>query len=120
MRVSERFVDGAVVLMLDGRMTVDRQSEPLIYEVCRWFALGHRCQVLDLRRVSYLDSGCLGEVAAAYQFLMNRGGSLSLLHVPRRIQQLLGIAGLRTIRTLTSDHDVRRIVSASALATAGR
>ena len=72
MTVSVRMTDNVVIFDLNGRMTVNRDGEPLGDYVTRWLARGHRHQVLDLAKVSYMDRTCLGEIVTAYQFLRRR------------------------------------------------
>ena len=68
MTVSVRVISDVVILDVNGRMTVNRDGEPLGDHVSRWLARGHRHQ-LDLANVSYMDSTCLGEIVTAYQLL---------------------------------------------------
>ncbi len=51
MRISERFIDDAVILVLDGRMTVDRPGDPLVCNVSRLFGIRFRYRVLDLFKI---------------------------------------------------------------------
>ncbi len=119
MTVSVRVIDDVVILDLNGRMTVNRDGEPLGDHVTRWLARGHRHQVIDLANVSYMDSTCLGEIVTAYQLLHTRGGCLALMHVPQRVQRLLDIAGLTMLRILTAEQDVTQLAKGPALAPTG-
>ena len=119
MRVLVRVIDDVVIFELNGRMTVNRDGEPLGDYVTRWLARGHRHHVLDLAKVSYMDSTCLGEIVTAYQLLHTRGGCLALMHVPPRIQRLLDIAGLTMLRILASEQEVAQLAEGQALAPTG-
>ena len=94
-------------------------DEPKQYKGYLKSALAYRHQVLDLAKVSYMDSTCLGEIVAAYQLLLSRGGCLALMHVPQRIQRLLDIAGLEMLRIITSDQELAELADREALSVGG-
>jgi stage II sporulation protein AA (anti-sigma F factor antagonist) len=58
---------------------------------------GARLIVLDLRRVSYMDSTCLGELIDVRMTLKRHGGQLRLVNVPAHVQRLLDISRLSDV-----------------------
>lgn len=63
----------------------------------RLLAEGGRRLVLDLRKVTYMDSTCLGELIEASCLARQQGAELRLINVPPRIQRLLDISGLNAM-----------------------
>ena len=53
--------------------------------------------VLDMTRVRYVDSVGLGELVEAYAAVKNRGGALKLMHVGRRLRDLLVVSRMLTV-----------------------
>jgi len=93
MTIEERFVGGVVILDIDGRIGEDDADE---FHLCVQDALsrGRRRIVLNVAAVPYLDSTALGEIARAYTSASRLGGTVKLLHVCPRVQQLLAITRL--------------------------
>jgi anti-anti-sigma factor len=53
--------------------------------------------LLNLTHVSYVDSTGIGEIAGAYTRVVREGGSLTLVAVSARIQELLDTTNLGSI-----------------------
>jgi anti-anti-sigma factor len=90
-------------LTLDG-VTVVRVDPVLTYEagaaLLDAVKLGDRAStrwVLDMRRVSYIDSAGLGALLAVYRHLSSRGGGLRLVRLGPRGQRLLAMTALGDI-----------------------
>jgi anti-sigma B factor antagonist len=66
--------------------------------------------LLNLAEVSYIDSSGIGELVSGFTTVSNAGGSLKLLNLTKRIQDLLQITKLYTIFEVFDDE-------AAALAT---
>jgi anti-sigma B factor antagonist len=58
---------------------------------------GQKKLVLDLGRVSYVDSAGLGELVQAHATTKNKGGVLKLLGINKRLKDLLTITKLVTV-----------------------
>jgi anti-sigma B factor antagonist len=95
--LTEREVDGASVMTLAGRLTVNDQANLLKSAVAAAAERGTRHVVLDLGAVKYIDSTRLGELIAAHVTLSRLGGRLCLAAVPPRVTELLGMAGLEGV-----------------------
>jgi anti-sigma B factor antagonist len=59
--------------------------------------------VLDLKKVSFLDSAGLGELAANIKRARERGGDIRLLRAPRRIRDLFDLVGLARVIRMFDD-----------------
>jgi anti-anti-sigma factor len=73
-------------------MTAGRCDERLPERVKQLLSGGVTQLVLDLRRVSYMDSTCLGEIIEACVTLRRHGGQLTLVNIPPQVQRLLDIS----------------------------
>ncbi len=94
MIITERERDGVVVLAVEGRLTMNDGRGLLKAAVDRLMARGVTDVVLNLERLRYLDSACLGELIQAHVSLCRRDGHLKLASVPAHLEALLRLAGL--------------------------
>jgi len=92
--VIEHVLGDAAVLQLGGPLTTPGAGDQLQHAVARLALEGRRLIVADLARVSAIDASGLGSIVAAYRTCAENLGHLRLVHVPRRIQQLIDITGL--------------------------
>ncbi len=97
MEIAERSVDGVTVLDLKGKMTLGEGDELLKDKINSLLASGHKKLVLNLEGVPYIDSAGLGEVVRTYTTVSRQGGSLKLLNLTKRIEDLLAITKLLTV-----------------------
>ena len=81
--ITERRVDDVTILELDGRLVLEEGEIPLRDCVDRLVAEGHSRIVLDLRRVTRLDSAGIGMLVCKYMTALRRGGALKLLQITR-------------------------------------
>jgi anti-sigma B factor antagonist len=64
---------------------------------------GHKKILVDLGEVNYVDSSGVGELISAYTSARNQGGELKLLHLTKKIQDLLQITKLYTVFDVKDD-----------------
>ncbi len=93
----EKLVSGVMVLDLRGRVTLGEETEALRERIKRLVAAGHSRIVVNLGEVSYLDSVGLSTLVASYTSARRDGGDLKLLHLTKRIHDLLQITRLSTV-----------------------
>jgi anti-sigma B factor antagonist len=60
-------------------------------------ANGRKKLILNLEGVPYIDSAGLGEIVRTYTTVSRQGGSLKLLNLTKRIEDLLSITKLLTV-----------------------
>lgn len=86
------------ILNVEGRMTIDApHDERLADKVRALLKRGRKQIVLDLARVSHIDSTGLCDIVMAYTTTIRRDGSLKLLRPTARVRDLLTITKLKTI-----------------------
>jgi anti-sigma B factor antagonist len=92
-----RHVDEFTVLALSGRLTIGNAAESLHTSVEKAVDAGNRNIVLDMRDLDYVDSSGLGAIVTSLTCTRNRGGTLRLANLPRRIQALLEVSSLYNV-----------------------
>jgi anti-sigma B factor antagonist len=76
---------------------------------------GNKHVLLNLGDVGYIDSSGIGELVSAYTAVSNQGGSLKLLNLTKKVQDLLQITKLYTIFDVYDD-EAKAITSFTAAA----
>jgi anti-sigma B factor antagonist len=93
MMIEERDAGKVTVFEITGALTLDSGGE--LREAVQRVLARQRCQILiNLAKVTYMDSCGLGEILQAYVSLSRRGGHLKLLKVTPQCRQLLTIGKL--------------------------
>ena len=101
------------LLSLKGRLTLGEGSRALRRSLEEIAAEGHKHALLDLNEVSYVDSSGLGSLVAGYNSLKARQGSIGLLRVPPRVQELLELSRLTALfRFFPTPEDAARELAA--------
>ena len=97
MKITKRQEGGVVILDLDGKIVLGEGDETLRRSVRQVVADGHRKVVLNLARVPYVDSAGLGELVRCHTRVAQAGGAIGLLHLTKRMRDLLQITKLVTV-----------------------
>lgn len=113
MEIAERTVGDVTVLDLRGKMTLGEGDELLKEKINSMLANGRKKLILNLEGVPYIDSAGLGEVVRTYTTVSRQGGSLKLLNLTKRIEDLLSITKLLTVFE-TFDTEAEAVKSFSA------
>ena len=96
--IVERRIGDVVIFDLHGQMTLSGEESPqLLSQVRSVVSDGCRKVLLNLSRVSYVDSTGIGEIVGAYTRVAREGGRLSLVGVSARIQELLDTTNISSI-----------------------
>jgi anti-sigma B factor antagonist len=91
------------VLDATGRITLGEGSSTFRDTIKELVAKGHKKILLNLGNVSYIDSSGIGELVSGFTTMANSGGSLKLLNLTKRIQDLLQITKLYTVFEVFDD-----------------
>jgi anti-sigma B factor antagonist len=97
LRIEERLVGDVTVVDIVGKLTMDQGAQRLKDKINSLIAQQRTSIVLNLKNVSYIDSGGLGQLAASYGSVLKTGGALKLLSVNSRNHDLLSITRLVTL-----------------------
>jgi anti-sigma B factor antagonist len=114
MQIEERSAGSVVVLDVKGKITLGDGDELLKDKINSLVNQGHKQILLNLAGVPYIDSAGLGEIVRTYTTVSRQGGSLKLLHLTKRITDLLSITKLLTVfETFDSESDAVKSFSAA-------
>ena len=97
MEIAERTVNDVMILDLKGKMTLGEGDELLKDKINSLLSTGRKKLLLNLEGVPYIASAGLGEVVRTYTTVSRQGGSLKLLNLTKRIEDLLSITKLLTV-----------------------
>jgi anti-sigma B factor antagonist len=103
LRITERRVGDVTVFELSGQLVFEGGTKVLREAVTAAVNDGALACLLDLERVSYLDSGGVGSLVAMFRHVTRRGGQLKLLRPSPSARRVLGIARLTTVFDIFDD-----------------
>lgn len=95
--IAERQAGDVTILDLEGRVTIGEGSVALRNTIRQAIADGKRKIILNLAGVSYVDSSGIGEIVSSFTTVNKEGGTLKLLNLQQKIQDLLAITKLLTV-----------------------
>jgi anti-sigma B factor antagonist len=97
LNISERQAGDVTILDLDGKVTIGEGSVALRTTIRRLLGEGKKNILLNLGGVGYVDSSGIGELVSSYTAVQKEGGSLKMLNLTQKIQDLLAITKLLTV-----------------------
>ena len=103
MKVSVRQVNDITVIDLVGQIKLGEGSSVLRDTVKDLLAKGQKKILLNLGDVNYIDSSGVGELVSAFTSVRNQGGEMKLLHLTKRVRDLLQITKLYTVFEVMDD-----------------
>lgn len=103
LRATPREISGVTVIDMSGRITLGEGSAMLREMVRDLLSKGQKRIVLNLGDVNYIDSSGIGELVSGYTTVKNQGGELKLLHLTKKVHDLLQITKLYTVFDVHND-----------------
>lgn len=94
LEIAERDAQSVTILELAGRLIVDEGDRAFSDRVESLIRAGRTYLLVDLRNVTYIDSGGVGVLVSKYLTAQRHGGHLKLLCLSTRTCRVLRIAGL--------------------------
>jgi anti-sigma B factor antagonist len=117
MTIQERVVGSVTVLDLNGKLVLGDGDTLLKDKIHSLVFQDRKNIVLNMGKVSFVDSTGLGALVAAYVTAKNNGGQIKLVNLTQRLQGLLAIAKLVTVfETFDSEDDALHSFPAQATA----
>ena len=101
--ITERQAGDVTVLDLDGKVTIGEGSVALRTAIRRLLGEGKNKILLNLAGVGYIDSSGIGELVSSFTAVKKEGGTLKLLNLTQKIQDLLAITKLLTVFDVFDD-----------------
>jgi anti-sigma B factor antagonist len=103
LNISERQAGDVTVLDLGGKITIGEGSVALRSAIKRLIEEGKKKILLNLGKVSYVDSSGIGELVSSFTTINREGGQLKLLNLSQKIQDLMTITKLHTVFDVYDD-----------------
>jgi len=101
--IQERQLGGVTIIDLDGKILIGETNRQLHDAIKTLVAEGKQQILLNMAKVSYIDSSGLGEMVAAFTTLQSSGGALKLVNVPVKVTSLMTITKLYTVFDIFED-----------------
>ena len=101
--IQERQLGGVTIIDLDGKILIGETNRQLHDAIKILVAEGKEQILLNMAKVSYIDSSGLGEIVAAFTTLKASGGALKLFNVPVKVTSLMTITKLYTVFDIFED-----------------
>jgi anti-sigma B factor antagonist len=97
--------DSGLITVVDasGRITLGEGSATLRKTIRQLIEEGHIKILLNLADVDYIDSSGIGELVSGYTAVRSKDGELKLLHLTKKVHDLLQITKLFTVFEVFSD-----------------
>jgi anti-sigma B factor antagonist len=96
LKLSFRTVNGVKIIDCNGRIVFGDEASQLRENIKKDLPENNRI-VLNLANVNYIDSGGIGTMVSLYTSARNAGGDIKLLHLTKRVGDLLQITKLITV-----------------------
>jgi anti-sigma B factor antagonist len=97
MELNERIVGEVVIVDVVGSVFGNRGGPRMSDKVRSLAQQGYKRVLIDLGKVTYMDSAGLGDLIESYASTKKAGGVLKLVHVETRLRDLLTITKLVTV-----------------------
>ena len=97
LNITERQAGDITILDMNGKVTIGEGSVALRTTIRRLLGEGKKKILLNLAGVGYVDSSGIGELVSSFTAVNKEGGSLKLLNLTQKIQDLLAITKLLTV-----------------------
>lgn len=94
MTITERTVGEITILDLDGRLIFGDGDQTFKTEIDALFRRGRKYFILNMRNVTYLDSGGVGMLVWKYVTTRKQGGMIKLANLSPRSHNVMHVAKL--------------------------
>jgi anti-sigma B factor antagonist len=97
MKVSARQREGVTVLDIEGKITIGSGDLELRNAVQKAVSDGAKNILINLGKVTTIDSSGVGELVSSYTTAAGRAAKLKLVNLPPKVQDVLTITQLITV-----------------------
>jgi anti-sigma B factor antagonist len=105
LQIAPRVAAGIAVFELSGHLVFDEGDRMFRDQVKAFAAAGGRRLLVDLSKVTYVDSGGIGSLVEMYLHLIKRGGQLKILRPSGASRRVLQITQLDTVLEIFDDEE---------------
>jgi anti-sigma B factor antagonist len=104
--ITPRINGDVTIVDLDGRIRLGEGSTELHEQIHILAAQGAKKVLLNMEKVSHIDSSGLGELVSAYTTLQNAAGELKLFSLSDRVHELMTMTKLLTVFDIFDNEEV--------------
>ena len=97
MRITTRQINDVTILDLNGKITIGTGDIALRQALSEALVAGARNLLVNMARVTMIDSSGVGELVSGYTTTANHGGHLKLCSLPPKVSDILEITQLITV-----------------------
>ena len=98
MEIEERTVGAVTIIKVTGDITLNKGGDVILKDkINSVLQQGRKKLLLDLGGVAYVDSAGLGQLVQVKVTTGRSGAELKLLHITKRLQDLLVVTRLSTV-----------------------
>jgi anti-sigma B factor antagonist len=97
LKMTEREVDGVVVVELDGRLVLGEETSEFREKIKAMLAEGRTKILLNLDNVTLIDSTGLGTLVSVHHSAAARGALVRLCNLGTKFQEVLQVTKLLTV-----------------------
>src|SRR5262245_45790102 len=105
MNVNKRQVGDVAILDLEGKITIGTGDVALRQAVQEAIGGGATKLLINMSRVTMIDSSGIGELVSAYTTASNRGVKIKLTSLPPKVTDILTITQLITVFDVYDNED---------------
>lgn len=103
MKINERQIADVTILDISGRLVLGEDTALLRNTIRDLISRGKKNILLNLGEVPYIDSSGIGELMGAFTTVAREGGEVKLLHLTKKVQQVLQVVKLLTVFDVFDD-----------------
>ena len=103
MKTSTRQQQDITIVDLSGQIKLGEGSSVLRDKIKDLLGKGRKKILLNLADINYIDSSGVGELVSAFTSVRNQGGELKLLHLTKKVHDVLQITKLYTVFDVRDD-----------------
>jgi len=96
-KLTTRQVGDVTVIDANGRITLGEGSATFRDKIKELAGSGAKKVLVNMAEITYIDSSGIGELVSGFTTVTGAGGSLKLLNLGKRVQDLLQITKLYTV-----------------------
>lgn len=97
LKLGVREVGHVTVVDLSGKITIGEGDTMLREKVTELLEAGRTSVLLNLEKVSYMDSAGIGELVACFKRAREKGGAVKLLRPVGKVHDLLALTKLEQV-----------------------
>lgn len=103
--IQTREVNGVTLVELSGKIILGEESSALREKVKDLIASGKTKILLNLARISFIDSAGVGTLVSAYTSARSQGGEVKLSSLTKKFRETLQVTRLLTVFEVFDDDD---------------